>query len=138
MDEEIPPALREATEGAVAEALRFYRETHSMDPRQEQEATHDFRRFYIEAIRLGCPGIRWNFDGCLLDDTEPSPRLSTRVLVVGEHLMRKTGGRPLGADVCNHHIDELRGRPDAHRVLEQAALRRLQRDNAVHRYGIRP
>ncbi len=114
---------------AIQEALDMYGQHHRMTAAITAEARNDFIRFYVEAIMRSCPGIRWNFNGCIMcPDGDPGPKLAARILIGSPVVLAQTGGRPLGTTLCLEHHQALPRVFEPLQVLDQAALRRIRRD----------
>ncbi|MHB1260288.1 MAG: hypothetical protein ACYC2H_01090 [Thermoplasmatota archaeon] len=133
MPDESP--LRVAVAGlqaAVREALELYALHHVMTEAVMAEAAGDFLRFYTEAIQRGTPGIRWNFNGCILcPDQSHGPKLCARILLASPTVLAATGGRPFGTMLCAEHHAALAMRLNPQQALDDAALVRLRRDDPV-------
>lgn len=103
-----------------------------MNGRDRQEAERDFRNFFLTALSQGAPGIRTNFNGCLLCPDEATDAvLAARMLVWHASVLELTGGRPLAADVCLQHVAEIQAAADGMERLARSAIARIRRDPVV-------
>lgn len=111
----------------VESAMETYTKTHTgMSGAEKAHARRDFRHFYLQGIRFGLVGIRWNFNGCIACTEHETPRRLQRILLVYPEIVLATEGRALGTVVCLEHsalMETDAGRQD---VILPGALRRIR------------
>lgn len=115
----------------INEAFEIYRRTHAVPSELKLEVCQDFARFYLEALKRGLRGIRWNFNGCIACPGEQAQVRLRRILLVDPFVTGATAGRGLGTVICAAHEHLLDTVDGMAQTIIPGALRRIAQQPPV-------